>query len=276
MTMSRIERQRVERVFMSGIINIATKAAYLAGNVIQQGSRNPANLRVEKKGERGDYVTDLDKKSEQIIIDTIKKAFPTHNILSEEMGEEDNKSEYTWIIDPIDGTTNFIHGHPQYSISIAVKQGNRITHGVIFDPNRNDLYKAELGRGAYINDKRLRVAKATSLTDALIGTGFPSWDVTLLDKYLLIFKDLLLNSGGQRRTGSAALDLAYVAAGYLDGFWEFNLKPWDIAAGTIIVKESGGLVTDFNNTQDFWQSGNIVAANPKILNELLKVIQKHL
>jgi myo-inositol-1(or 4)-monophosphatase len=260
---------------MSGIINIASKAAYTAGNAIQQGSRNLSNLLIEKKG-HNDFVTELDKKAEQIIVDTIKKAFPTHNILAEERGEENNNSDCTWIIDPIDGTTNFIHGHPQYCISIAFKQGDKITHCVIFDPNRNDLYKAELGKGAYLNDRRIRVTNINYLEDALIATGFPTYDMTTVDKYLAIFKDMLLNTAGQRRCGSAALDLAYVAAGYVDGFWEFNLKPWDIAAGYLLVKEAGGIVTDFANSQNFWHNGSIVAANPKLSNQLLKIIQAHL
>ena len=261
---------------MSAIINIATKAAYLAANVIQQGSQNKANLKVEKKSGINNYVTELDKKAEQIIIDSIKKAYPEHNILAEESGSHNNNSDFTWIIDPIDGTTNFIHGHPEYSISIAFKQHDKVTHGVIFDPNRNDLYHAEAGKGAYLNDKRLRVSKINYLEDALIGTGFPTYDMNILDKYLAIFKEMLQNTAGHRRSGSAALDLAYVASGCLDGFWEFNLQPWDVAAGYILVKEAGGLVTDFNNTSDFWKNGNIVAGNPKILPELLKVIQKHL
>lgn len=260
---------------MSAIINIATKAAYHAANAIQQGSQNRANLRVEKKSGVNNYVTELDKKSEQIIIDTIKKAYPEHNILSEESGIHNKNSDFTWIIDPIDGTTNFIHGHPEYCISIAFRQQDKITHGVIFDPNRNDLYRAEIGKGAYLNDKRLRVSKVNYLEDALIGTGFPTYDMSILDKYLAIFKEMLQNTSGHRRCGSAALDLAYVAAGYLDGFWEFNLQPWDVAAGYILIKEAGGLVTDFNNTSEFWKNGNIVAGNTKILPELLKVIQKH-
>lgn len=260
---------------MSGIINIATRAAYNAGNIIQQGSRNLAILKTEKKG-FNDYVSELDKKSEKIIIDTIQKAFPEHNILAEESGKLDKNSEYTWIIDPIDGTTNFIHGHPQYCVSIALKHHDKITHGVIFDPNRNDLYKAELGKGAFLNDKRIRVKNANYLEDALIGTGFPTYDMSFIDKYMAIFKDMIMHTAGQRRCGSAALDLAFVAAGYLDGFWEFNLKPWDIAAGYLLVKEAGGLVCDFNNTNQFWQNGNIVAANPKLINELLKIIQVHL
>ncbi len=260
---------------MSGILNIATKAAYLAANAIQQGSRNLSNLVIAQKGEN-DYVTELDKKSEQIIIDTIKKAFPSHNIFSEESGHEDNNSEFTWIIDPIDGTTNFMHGHPQYSISIGIKYQNQVKYGIVFDPNRNDLYKAELGKGAYLNDKRIRVSKVGQIKEALIATGFPTYDMSIIDKYLIIFKEMLINSAGHRRCGSAALDLAFVAAGCLDGFWEFNLKPWDFAAGFLLVKEAGGLVTDFQNKQDFWVNGNILAGTPKILPQMLKIIQKHL
>ncbi len=261
---------------MSGIINIATKAAYQAGNLIQQASRNPASIKFKKKPGKNNYVTELDIESERIIVETIKKAFPNHNILSEEMGEENNNSDCTWIIDPIDGTTNFIHGHPQYAISIGFKEGDKITHGIIFDPNRNDLYKAEIGKGAFLNNTRLRVGKANYLEDALLATGFPTYDMDILDKYLAIFKDMLLHTAGQRRAGSAALDLAYVAAGYLDGFWEFSLKPWDIAAGYLLVKEAGGIVTDFNRSQDIWNNSSIVAANHKLLPEILKVIQKHL
>ncbi len=261
---------------MSGPINIAIKAAYAAGNLIQHESRNLSNIKIEKKG-HNDYVTELDKKAEKTIISTIKKAFPTHNILAEESGNEGNNSEYTWIIDPIDGTTNFMHNNPQYCISIALKHLNKITHAVIFDPNRNDLYKAEIGKGAYLNDQRIRVSNVPIIQNALLATGFPSSDISQIDKYLLIFKDMLLNTAGQRRFGSAALDLAYVAAGYLDGFWEFNLKPWDIAAGYLLVKEAGGMITDFQETQDFWQNGgNIVAANPKLMKQIINIIQKNL
>jgi myo-inositol-1(or 4)-monophosphatase len=262
----------------SGIINIATKAAYEAANAIQLGSRDMGKLHIEKKG-HNNYATELDKKAEQIIIDIIRKAHPTHNILAEESGEDNNNSEYTWIIDPIDGTTNFMHTHPQYSISIGFKEGDKVTQGVILDPNRNDLYHAEAGKGAYLNDKRIRVTKVSYLEDALLATGFPHYhnnDSSLLDKYLALFKDMLMHTQGHRRQGSAALDMAYVAAGYLDGFWEFSLSPWDFAAGYIIVKEAGGIVTDFAGNQDFWTSGNIVAANPKLISEILKVIQAHL
>jgi myo-inositol-1(or 4)-monophosphatase len=260
---------------MSRIINIAKNAAYTAAEAIQSGSRNIKKLKVEKKG-ANDYVTELDRLAEEVIIDTLSKAFPDHNLLAEESGFTDKNSQFTWIIDPIDGTTNFMHNHPQYSISIALKSADQITHGVVFDPNRNDLYKAELGKGAYLNDRRMRVTAITNIENSLLATGFPSHDVALLDKYLPIFKEMLLSTHGQRRQGSAALDLAYVAAGYLDGFWEFNLKPWDFAAGQLLVKESGGLVTDFAGTQDFWQNGNIIAANPKLIPQIIKIIQAHI
>ncbi|MEN9946762.1 MAG: SuhB [Pseudomonadota bacterium] len=258
---------------MSAILNIAVQAAYNAGNIIQQESKNLDRVRVERKG-FNDFVSDVDKKAEQIIINTIMKAFPNHNILAEEGGAiSNNPNEPTWIIDPIDGTTNYLHGHPQYCVSIAVKQDDKITHGVIFDPNRNDLYKAELGKGALLNDSRIRVSKTANLSDSLLATGFPTYDLSMLDQYLVIFRRMIEKTSGQRRAGSAALDLAYVAAGMVDGFWEFNLKPWDIAAGCLLVKEAGGLVCDFAGTQQFLTTGNIVAANPKLINQILQQIQ---
>lgn len=259
---------------MSGILNIAVQAAYNAGNIIQQESKNLGRIKVDRKG-HNDYVSEVDKKSEQIIINTILKAFPNHNILGEEQGLIDNKSEVTWIIDPIDGTTNYIHGHPQYSISIAVKHEDKITHAAIFDPNRNDIYTAELGKGAQLNNSRIRVTNTANLADSLLATGFPTYDMSLLDKYLAIFKDMLLSTAGQRRAGSAALDLAYVASGMVDGFWEFNLKPWDITAGYLLVKEAGGLLCDFEGAQKMFETGNIIAANPKLISQILKVIQNH-
>lgn len=259
---------------MSGILNIAVQAAYNAGNIIQQESRNLERIKVERKG-NNDFVSEVDKKAEQIIINTILKAFPSHNILSEEQGELSNKSDVTWIIDPIDGTTNYIHGHPQYSISIAIKHDDKITHGIVFDPNRNDIYTAELGKGAQLNNGRLRVSKTSSLADSLLATGFPTYNMDLLDRYLSIFKVMLESTSGQRRAGSAALDLAYVAAGMVDGFWEFALKPWDIAAGYLLVKEAGGLVCDFDGGQEFIDSGNIIAANPKLISQILKIIQNN-
>lgn len=259
---------------MSGILNIAVQAAYNAGNIIQQDSRNLGRIKVDRKG-YNDYVSEVDKKAEQIIINTILKAFPKHNILGEEQGSIDNKSDITWIIDPIDGTTNYLHGHPQYSISIAVKHEDKITHAAIFDPNRNDIYTAELGKGAQLNNSRIRVSTTANLSDSLLATGFPTYDMSFLDCYMAIFKEMIQSTAGLRRAGSAALDLAYVAAGMVDGFWEFNLKAWDIAAGYLLVKEAGGLICDFEGTQNMFNSGNIIAANPKLINQILKTIQKH-
>lgn len=259
---------------MSAILNIAIQAAYNAGTIIQQESRNLERIKIDRKG-HNDFVSEVDKKAEQAIIQTILKAFPTHNILGEEQGLIDNNSNTTWIIDPLDGTTNYIHSHPQYSVSIGIKQDDKITHGVIFDPNRNDVYTAELGKGAQLNNSRIRVSKQNNLADSLLATGFPTYDMSMLDRYMKIFREMLESTSGQRRAGSAALDLAYVAAGMVDGYWEFNLKPWDIAAGYLMVKEAGGLVCDFDGGQEMLESGNIIAANPKLISAILKVIQSH-
>ena len=259
---------------MSAILNIATKAAYAAGNLIQQESRNVGRIKFEKKG-HNDFVTAVDKQAEQIIIQTIKKAYPEHNILAEESGLQQNNSPVTWIIDPIDGTTNFIHGNPQYCVSIGIKHDDKITHSVIFDPNRNDLYSAEIGKGAYLNDKRIRVSTTANLNEALIATGFPTYNLDILDQYLGMFKEIIQASSGIRRAGSAALDLAYVAAGMVDGFWEFGLKPWDIAAGMLLIKEAGGMITDFEGKQGMFEAGNIVTGNHKILSQLMQIISKH-
>jgi len=255
---------------VSAFINIAIKAAYVAGNFIQQGSRDLSKVKFEKKG-HNDFVTELDKQSEQIIIKTILQAFPEHNILGEESGNLNRESEYTWIIDPIDGTTNFMHGYPHYCISIALKKQDKIVLGVIFNPSSNDLFKAELGSGAYLNDRRIRVSN-NSLEYAIISTGFPSYDLSIFDEYMQIFKELSFKTAAQRRSGSAALDLAYVACGHADGFWEYNLKTWDVAAGVLLVKEAGGIVTDFSAKPHQGQSGNIIAANAKIAPSLQKII----
>ena len=259
---------------MSAILNIAVQAAYNAGGLIQLESRNLDHIKIERKG-LNDFVSEVDKKAEQIIIETILKAFPKHNILGEESGLIDNGSTITWIIDPLDGTTNYLHTHPQYSVSIGVKQEDKITHGAIFDPNRNDIFTAEIGKGSQLNNSRLRVSKLSNLADSLLGTGFPTYDMSFLDRYMAIFKEMIQSTAGQRRAGSAALDLAYVAAGMVDGFWEFNLKPWDIAAGSLLVKEAGGLICDFDGGQNMFESGNIIAANPKLINQILKIIQSH-
>lgn len=260
----------------AGILNIAKKAAYNAAKVIQSESRKLDKIEISTKGYK-DYVTNVDKKSEEIIIKTIQSAYPNHNILAEESGNAySSDSNVTWIIDPIDGTTNFIHGHPNYSISIAIAHDGEITHGVILDPSHNDVYVAQLGRGAYLNDTRIRVSSRSNFAQSLIGCGHPGSDEITQEKFYTLYKQFHLQTSGQRRLGSAALDLAYVACGHVDGFWEFNLKPWDFAAGVLLVKEAGGLVSDFNKKNDFWENGNILAANPKIYNHMSKLINQHL
>lgn len=263
----------------SNFINIALKAAYSAGKEIQKSMSKLSSIEISKKG-YNDFVTEVDKKSESIIINTISTMYPSHNFLGEEGGLVNNNSEFTWIIDPIDGTTNFIHGNPHYCISIALKKLNKVILGIILDPNRNDIYTAEAGSGAYVNEKRMRVSKINNLENALIMSGsFLHMASTLNESanaYLKIIEELLIKTGGIRRSGSAALDLAYVAAGYVDCFWESNLKQWDFAAGSILVKEAGGIITDFNNTDKFWDSGNIIACNSKLLPQMLKIINKYI
>lgn len=229
-------------------------------------------LTVEVKG-RNDFVSDVDKLAEEEIIYTIKDIYPDHAILGEESGSQGN-SDYEWIIDPLDGTTNFLHGLPHYSVSIALKHNGVIEHGVIFDPLRNELFAASRGSGARLNDIRIRVSKASALQRSLIGTGFPYRQNKDVDTYLNCLKEVMQNSHGIRRAGSAALDLAYVACGRLDGFWESDLKSWDIAAGSLLIQEAGGLVSDFKGEDQFLHSGDIIAANPKIFIALTRIIRK--
>ena len=248
---------------MHPFVNTAVKAARKAGSIIVRHIDQLDQLTVEVKG-RNDFVSSVDKLAEEEIIYTIKETYPDHAILGEESGHQGD-SDYQWIIDPLDGTTNFLHGFPQYAVSIAVKQNDTIQHGVIFDPLRNELFAASRGSGARLNDIRIRVSKANALQRSLIGTGFPFRQNKDVDGYLNCLKDVMQNSHGIRRAGSAALDLAYVACGRLDGFWESDLQAWDIAAGTLLIQEAGGLVSDFNGNDKFMDSGNIIAANPKVL-----------
>ncbi len=256
------------------MLNIAVKAARRAGSIISRASENLEVLTIKHKS-LNDLVSEVDRASEDAIIDVIKTAYPDHAILAEESGASGD-SEYVWIIDPLDGTTNFLHGFPQYCVSIGLFHKGVPTHGVIFDPTRNDLYTASRGRGAFLNDKRLRVSKRDKLIDGLIGTGFPFRMFEYLDAYNGMLKELMTKCAGVRRPGAAALDLAAVAAGRFDGFWEIGLSPWDMAAGVLMVTEAGGLVTDLNGNDKFMERGQIVAASPKIFTQLLQVIQPHL
>jgi myo-inositol-1(or 4)-monophosphatase len=259
---------------MHPMLTTAVKAARRAGAIINRAAQNLDALTVQRKQEN-DYVSEVDRAAEQEIIDVLLNAYPNHAILAEESGAK-GESEFQWIIDPLDGTTNYLHGFQQYGVSIALMHKGIITQAVIFDPARNDLFTASRGHGAYLNDHRLRVSKRIYLKDALIGTGFPYRDFSNLDAYIAIFKEMLQKTSGVRRPGAACLDLAYVAAGRLDGFWEFGLNPWDIAAGVLLVQEAGGLVGDFRGEQNYLQSGDILAGNPKIFGQLLQLIAPHL
>lgn len=260
---------------MHPILNNAVKAARRAGTIISRASQDLNTLTVRSK-QYNDFVSEVDQSAEQAIIDTLREAYPDHGFLGEESGEDKAGAEHVWIIDPLDGTTNFLHGFPQYCVSIALMSRGVLSHGVIYDPTRNDLFTASRGSGAFLNDKRIRVSHRTRLQESLIATGFPFRDFSMLDTYLGMFKDMVLHTSGIRRPGSAALDLAYVAAGWCDGFWEMGLSKWDIAAGALLVQEAGGLVGDFEGNESWINTGNIVAANPKVFAQILQTLAPHL
>ena len=259
---------------MHPMLNTAIKAARRAGSIITRASEDVKSLSISNKN-FNDYVTEVDLASEKEIIRILGDAYPKHEFLGEETGLSQNADDI-WIIDPLDGTTNFLHNYPQYCVSIALQQKGEITQAVIYDPNRNDLFTASKGNGAYLNDRRIRVTNKTNLQDCLIGTGFPFRDFTHLPVYLKIFEDMVRSTSGVRRPGSAALDLAYVAAGWFDGFWEIGLSPWDIAAGGLLIQEAGGIVSDFSLKNEWLKSGNIVGASSIIHPFLIEKIQKHI
>ena len=260
---------------MHPMLNIAVKAARRAGAIINRASQDIGTLTIKSKN-FNDFVSEVDIAAERAIIDTLKDAYPTHGFLGEESGSTSNESDFIWIIDPLDGTTNFLHNFPQYCVSIALQHKGEITQAVIYEPNRNDLYTATKGRGAFLNDKRIRVSKCDKLQESLIGTGFPFRDFKHLDTYMSMFKSMLQKTTGIRRPGSAALDLAYVANGSLDGFWEIGLSPWDIAAGGLLVREAGGIIANLNGKDGWLQSGNVLAASPKIYDAMVEVLAPHL
>ena len=260
---------------MHPMLNIAVKAARRAGAIINRASQDIGTLTIKSKN-FNDFVSEVDVAAERAIIDTLKDAYPSHGFLGEESGSTSHQSDFIWIIDPLDGTTNFLHNFPQYCVSIALQHKGEITQAVIYEPNRNDLYTATKGRGAFLNDKRIRVSKCDKLQEALIGTGFPFRDFKYLDDYLQIFKSMIQKTTGIRRAGSAALDLAYVASGALDGFWEIGLSPWDIAAGGLLIQEAGGIVTDLSGQTGWLESGNILVASPKIHDDMQAIIASHI
>lgn len=255
------------------MLNIAVRAARNAGELIQRSSANIRHISVTQKG-KYDFVSEVDFKAEQEIIRVIHGAFPDHGILAEESGKS-RQSDYVWVIDPLDGTTNFLHGFPQYAVSIALKIRDRLELGVIYDPSRDELFTAERGGGAMLNNRRIRVGEQNKLQSALLGTGFPFKSDEHLEAYLAMFRPLCKATSGIRRAGSAALDLAYVAAGRLDGFWEIGLMEWDMAAGILLIQEAGGVVTDFSFNSHYMQSGNVITGNPKMHQLMYQLIEPH-
>ncbi|MCL4762280.1 MAG: inositol monophosphatase [Burkholderiales bacterium] len=256
---------------MHPMLTTAVKAARRAGTIINRGARDLDLLTVSAKGPK-DFVSEVDRAAEAAIVETLLTTYPDHAILAEEgtaKGENAN-ADHLWIIDPLDGTTNFLHGFPQYCVSIALAHRGVVSQGVIYDPVRNDLFTASRGRGAYLNDRRIRVSKRQHLRDCLIGTGFPFRDGSYLETYLAMMRRMIQNTAGIRRPGAAALDLAYVAAGFYDGFWEVGLNPWDVAAGSLLVIEAGGLVGDLVGDGNYLYSGQVIAANPKIFAQIVK------
>jgi myo-inositol-1(or 4)-monophosphatase len=258
---------------MHPILTIAIKAARRAGSVINRATLDGAILDVKSK-RANDFVTQVDKGAEEAAIGVIRGAYPEHAILAEESGENlgGTKTDYRWIIDPLDGTTNFIHGFPQFCVSIGVEHRGALAHAVVYDPGKNELYTASKGRGAFLNDRRLRVTRCQKLGDALVGTGFPFKELSRVDPYLRQLRTVMSACAGVRRAGSAALDLAYVAAGRLDAFWEMGLSPWDMAAGALLIQEAGGLVGDLSGEQDYMRSGDIACATPKVFPQLLAAL----
>ena len=256
---------------MHPLVNIGVSAARSAGNLILRSTEKLDQLRIQRKGPR-DFVSEVDRAAEDEIIRIIHKAYPDHAILGEESGAQGD-NEVEWIIDPLDGTTNYLHGLPHYCVSIGVRERGKLTHGVVYDPYRQDLFTASRGEGALLNSRRIRVAqRARKISEALIGTGEPFTPGPRLDRYLPQLQALVGHCGGIRRAGAAALDLAYVASGRLDAFWELNLKPWDIAAGIVLCREAGAAVYGLKDS-DVMKSGDIVAAHPRLLEELRRILE---
>ena len=258
------------------MLNVAVKAARAAGAIINRAALDVEAVRISQK-QINDFVTEVDHASEKVIIETLIGAYPGHGILAEESGSEHGArdSECVWIIDPLDGTTNFIHGFPVYCVSIALAVRGKVEQAVIFDPSRNDLFTATKGRGAYCNDRRLRVSKRTRLSECLLSTGFPFRPGDNFKSYLNMMGDVMQVTSGLRRPGAAALDLAYVAAGFTDGFFEKGLQPWDVAAGSLLVTEAGGLVGNFTGEANFLEQQECMAASPKIYGQLVPLLGKY-
>lgn len=264
---------------MQPMLNIALRAARAAGDIIVRSMDRLDSLSVNEKDSK-DYVTQVDKAAERAIVNTILKAYPDHGIQGEEGTQVTGTGEgadYLWVIDPLDGTTNYIHGIPHFAVSIACVYRGRLEHAVVYDPMQDEEFTASRGRGATLNGRRLRVTKRNNLTHAVLATGFPFRDGQMehIDNYLAMFRSLAEQSAGIRRAGAASLDLAYVAAGRYDGFWEYGLSEWDMAAGALLIQEAGGLISDFAGGHQFLEKGHVVAGNPKCFKAILTSIQPH-
>ncbi|MBK1643817.1 inositol monophosphatase [Thiocapsa imhoffii] len=255
-------------------LNIAIRAARSAGKLLIRYLDRVDLLKVESKS-HNDFVSEIDRSAEAVIIQELRARYPDHAILAEESGAQ-GRGDWLWVIDPLDGTTNYLHGFPQFSVSIALLHKGRLECGVVYDPLREEMYTAARGQGAQLNDRRLRVASRPSLQGALIGTGFPFRNQRHIDAYLGMFKDMTMATAGLRRPGSAALDLAYVAAGRTDGFWEIGLAQWDCAAGALLVQEAGGTVTDLAGGKTYLETGNLVAGNLNVHQAMLELLRPHL
>ena len=258
------------------MLNVAIKAARAAGAIINRAALDIESVRVSEK-QSNDFVTEVDQAAEKAIIETLLTAYPQHGILAEESGQQHGNadSDFVWIIDPLDGTTNFIHGFPVYCVSIALSVRGKIEQAVVYDPSRNDLFTATRGRGAFMNDRRIRVSKRIRMADCLLTTGFPFREGQNYEQFMQLFIEMMRCTAGLRRPGSAALDLAYVAAGFSDGFFETGLQPWDVAAGSLLVQEAGGLIGNFTGEADFLHSQECMAASPKIYALMVQMLQKY-
>jgi myo-inositol-1(or 4)-monophosphatase len=260
---------------MQPLANIAAMAARKGGDMLLRQLNQLDRLKVETKG-RNDFVSEADRQAEAVIVDTILNHYPDHAILAEEGGAR-GESDHLWIIDPLDGTTNFLHGFPVFCVSVGLQIRGRLEHGVIYDPLRQEMFTASRGEGAQLDGRRIRVTNRRDLADALIGTGFPYRRGSAgLDPYMALLKDVIRNAAGVRRPGAAALDLAYVAAGRLDGFWETGLKPWDLAAGALLIREAGGIISGLDGSEGFMETGHVLAGSPKIYAGLARLAAGHL
>jgi myo-inositol-1(or 4)-monophosphatase len=258
------------------MLNVAIKAARAAGSIINRAALDVESVRISQK-QVNDFVTEVDHASEKAIIEILLTAYPDHAIWAEESGKTHGRqgSDHVWIIDPLDGTTNFIHGFPVYCVSIALAVRGKVEQAVVYDPSRNDLFSATRGRGATLNDRRLRVSKRTDLHQCLVSTGFPYRKGDPIEGYLRLMGEVMQRTAGLRRPGAAALDLAYVAAGFTDAFFELGLAPWDVAAGSLLVQEAGGLVGNFTGEADFLEQRECLAGSPRIYAQMVPLLHAY-